>query len=52
VTSLLKAGKEVSYLEIEADQGHDAFLLPVPRYQTALQTYLERVHREVTSHAS
>jgi len=52
VTSLLKAGKEVSYLEIDADQGHDAFLLPVPRYQTALKTYLERVHREVTADAS
>ncbi|MGH8466033.1 MAG: homoserine O-acetyltransferase MetX, partial [Pseudomonas sp.] len=35
VNALLAAGKPVSYLEIEADQGHDAFLLPVPRYQEA-----------------
>lgn len=52
VNALLKAGKEVSYLEIEADQGHDAFLLPVPRYIRALTTYLKRVHQELTAHAS
>ena len=52
VNALLKAGKEVSYLEIEADQGHDAFLLPVPRYIRALTTYLKRVHQELAAHAS
>ena len=52
VNALLKAGKEVSYLEIKADQGHDAFLLPVPRYICALATYLKRVHQELAVHAS
>ena len=52
VNDLLKAGKEVSYLEIEADQGHDAFLLPIPRYINALSAYLKRVHAEVTADAS
>ncbi len=52
VNTLLKAGKEVSYLEIEADEGHDAFLLPVPRYINAFSAYLDRVHEEVVSHAS
>ncbi|HIN89512.1 MAG TPA: homoserine O-acetyltransferase, partial [Porticoccaceae bacterium] len=52
VNALLKAGKEVSYLEIKADQGHDAFLLPVPRYICALATYLKRVHQELAAHAS
>ena len=52
VADLLKAGREVSYLEIEADQGHDAFLLPIPRYIEALSGYLQRVHRENESDAS
>ena len=52
VNALLKAGKQVSYLEIEADQGHDAFLLPVPRYIGALSTYLKRVHKELAADAS
>ncbi|MBC52907.1 MAG: homoserine O-acetyltransferase [Gammaproteobacteria bacterium] len=47
VTALLKAGKQVSYLEVEADQGHDAFLLPVPRYMQALTTYMNVVKDEV-----
>lgn len=47
VDALLEAGKQVSYLEIEADQGHDAFLLPVPRYMEAFRTYLQRVSDEV-----
>jgi homoserine O-acetyltransferase len=49
VDALLKARKPVSYLEIDADQGHDAFLLPVPRYMQALTTYLARVSDEVNA---
>ncbi|GJM11766.1 MAG: homoserine O-acetyltransferase [Pseudohongiella sp.] len=52
VNDLLKAGREVSYLEIEADQGHDAFLLPIPRYIEALSGYLQRVHQENSQDAS
>lgn len=52
VTDLLKAGREVTYLEIEADQGHDAFLLPIPRYVKAFSTFLNRAHRELNSNAS
>lgn len=51
VTALLKARKPVTYLEIQADQGHDAFLLPVPRYEQALRSYLLRIHRELSTHA-
>jgi homoserine O-acetyltransferase/O-succinyltransferase len=47
VTALLKTGKQVTYLDIEADQGHDAFLLPVPRYMQAMSTYMNRVRQEV-----
>ena len=47
VNALLSAKKQVSYLEIEAAQGHDAFLLPIPRYIEALSGYMNRI--EVTS---
>ena len=47
VNSLLKARCDVSYLEIDADQGHDAFLMPIPRYISALSTYLGRVYEDL-----
>ncbi len=47
VQTLLKARKDVSYLDVEADEGHDAFLLPIPRYMKALQAYMNRVALEV-----
>jgi homoserine O-acetyltransferase/O-succinyltransferase len=46
VRALLDGDKHVSYAEIEASQGHDAFLLPVPHYQAVLGAYLERVAQE------
>jgi homoserine O-acetyltransferase len=49
VETLLKAKRDVSYLEIEADEGHDAFLLPVPRYMQALHAYMNRVAVECES---
>lgn len=52
VNDLLKASKEVSYLEVEADQGHDAFLLPIPRYINALKAYLMRAHTEIVERAT
>jgi len=51
VNDLLKAGKQLSYIEIEADAGHDAFLLPIPRYIEAFSTYLQKVHSEITDRA-
>jgi len=45
--SLMSAGKAVSYIRIESDQGHDAFLLPDTRYQNALSLYLSRVASEL-----
>ncbi|PCH62210.1 MAG: homoserine O-acetyltransferase [SAR86 cluster bacterium] len=52
VNTLLKAKQQVSYIEIEADQGHDAFLLPIPRYIAAMSAYLNRVHQEIVTDAS
>lgn len=43
VNALVKAGKSVSYAKIEATEGHDAFLFPIPRYMTVLNTFLTRV---------
>ncbi|MDE0840770.1 MAG: homoserine O-acetyltransferase [Porticoccaceae bacterium] len=41
--ALIGAGKNVSYAEIQSDQGHDAFLLPNQRYEKILGGYLSRV---------
>jgi homoserine O-acetyltransferase len=43
VEALIAAGRPVSYAEIEADQGHDAFLLPIPRYCDVFSAYMNRV---------
>ena len=43
VNALMKARKAVSYAQIEAAQGHDAFLLKVPRYLQLLGCYLNTV---------
>ena len=47
VRALLDINKRVSYAEIEADHGHDAFLMPVPRYQEVFGAYMNRVAEEV-----
>lgn len=52
VEYLLNAKRQVTYLEIEADEGHDAFLLPIPRYISAFSAYMNRIHRELGNNAS
>jgi homoserine O-acetyltransferase len=49
VNALLAAGKPVTYAEIEANQGHDAFLMPIPRYLEVFQTYMRQVAEEVAA---
>ncbi len=39
----MAARKDVSYLEIDAPQGHDAFLIPIPRYLQAFGNYMNRI---------
>lgn len=46
VNTLLKAKRQVSYLEVESDGGHDAFLLSDPRYIKGLSAYLSVVADE------
>jgi len=43
VDALVAAKKNVSYLEIDAPQGHDAFLMPIHRYLQAFSTYMQRI---------
>ena len=43
VDALIRNGKTVSYANIDAHQGHDAFLLPDQRYFNLLRAYLERL---------
>ena len=47
VRALIRAGKQVSYAEIEAEHGHDAFLAPIPHYRTVFSNYMNRVAEEV-----
>jgi homoserine O-acetyltransferase len=43
VRALLDNRRIVSYLEIDAPGGHDAFLLEDPRYHSALRAYFENI---------
>jgi homoserine O-acetyltransferase len=46
VKALKKNGRDVSFCEIEADWGHDAFLIPSERLTSLIRGFLERVHHE------
>ena len=46
VKALLDNKRDVSYAEIDAPHGHDAFLLDDPRYHNVVRAYFERVARE------
>jgi len=40
---LLDNQRDVSYAEIDAPHGHDAFLLDDPRYLAVVRSYFEQV---------
>jgi homoserine O-acetyltransferase len=46
VRALLHNRREVTYAEIEAPHGHDAFLLDDARYHKLVAAYFDRVHEE------
>jgi homoserine O-acetyltransferase len=52
VKALLDNHQHVTYAEIEADQGHDAFLMPIPQYLAVFGAYMERVAAEIPARAS
>ncbi|MDF1762602.1 MAG: homoserine O-acetyltransferase [Oleibacter sp.] len=43
VNALMHADKDVSYACIESESGHDAFLLPIPRYLEVFSAYMDSV---------
>jgi homoserine O-acetyltransferase len=43
VKALLNNKKDVSYAEIEADQGHDAFLISIPHYIKVFSAYMKQI---------
>ncbi len=43
VRALLDGDKDVAYAEVEADHGHDAFLMPVPQYLNVFGAYMARL---------
>lgn len=49
VNALLKNGKNVCYADIDAPQGHDSFLLDIPRYTSLFRAYMNRVARETVA---
>ena len=47
VKALLDNHRVVSYAEIDAPHGHDAFLLDDPRYLGVIGSYFQRIHAEL-----
>jgi homoserine O-acetyltransferase len=45
--ALIAANRPVSYAEIDAAEGHDAFLMPIPRYLDVLKAYLGRIAEDL-----
>jgi homoserine O-acetyltransferase len=52
VKALVAANRQVSYVEIQSQQGHDAFLMPIPNYMEVLSAYLRRAFIGLKSDAS
>ena len=49
VEALLAQKKQVTYAEIDAPHGHDAFLMTDPRYHHLIAAYFDRIGRECGS---
>ncbi len=47
VKSLLQAEKQVSYIEVEATHGHDAFLIPIPHYMNVFGSHMKIIAGEL-----
>jgi homoserine O-acetyltransferase len=45
VKALLDNQRDVSYAEIDAPHGHDAFLLDDPRYTGVIRSYFDSISR-------
>jgi homoserine O-acetyltransferase len=47
VKGLKKNGRDVSFCEIEAEWGHDAFLIPSERLKALIHGFLDRIYHEI-----
>ncbi|WP_428035020.1 homoserine O-succinyltransferase MetX [Amphritea sp.] len=47
VDALVTAEKQVSYAEVDSDHGHDAFLIPNPRYMDIYSAYMKQVANDI-----
>jgi len=52
VSAMVRAGKPVSYAEIDSQYGHDAFLIPTERYMAIFSAYMGRIAQEVNANES
>jgi len=52
VKALLDNRRDVSYAEIDAPHGHDAFLLEDARYMAVVRSYFDRIAQETLSAAT
>jgi homoserine O-acetyltransferase len=52
VRALLDNQRDVSYAEIDAPHGHDAFLLDDARYMNVVRSYFERIADELHAHTT
>lgn len=43
VRALTDNKKNVSYIEVKAHHGHDAFLMPIPHYQNVFSAYMQHI---------
>jgi homoserine O-acetyltransferase len=48
VKALLQAEKRVSYVEVEAAHGHDAFLIPIPHYMNVFDSHMKIIAGELS----
>jgi homoserine O-acetyltransferase len=52
VKALIERKLDVSYAEIDASHGHDAFLLENPQYHAVVRAYFDRAEREVKAYST
>lgn len=48
VDALIRNGRQVTYAEIDAPHGHDAFLLNDARYHETVRAYYDRIWQEIS----
>ena len=47
VIALNAIGKEVGFVEIESDKGHDSFLLNIPAFLNTVKSYLDTSYKKI-----